>query len=139
MAVIPAAADQAHVFELAVAQIAIEILALGVGRIHLRAIDLGIHVAVGDEDVEPAIVIDVDEADAPAEQARIDAEACLVGAIVERAVAEIHKERIGIAGEIGLHDIEHAVAVVIANGNAHAGLRLAVGRIGDASFDRLHP
>ena len=78
---------QADVFKLAVAQVAVEIFALGVGGVHLGAVDLGIDVAVGDKDVEPAIVIEVDEADAPAEKARVDAQAGLVGAVVEGTVA----------------------------------------------------
>ena len=132
-----AAADQAHVFKLAVAQVAVKILALRIGGIHLCSVHLGIDVAVGDQDVEPAIVVDIDEAHTPAQQPGIHAQSRLVGAVVEGAVAEIHEEGVGIAGEIGLHNVEHAVAVVVADGNAHAGLRLAVGRVGHARLDGL--
>jgi hypothetical protein len=101
-----AAADEAHVFKLAVAQVAVEILSLRVACIDLGAVHLGIDVAVGDKNVEPAVVVDVDEADAPAQQARVDAKACLVGAVVEGAVAEIHIEGIGVAGEVCFHNVE---------------------------------
>ncbi len=48
---------------------------LGIRGVRLRSIDLGIDVAVRDEDVEPAIVIHIEEADAPAQVASVDAEA----------------------------------------------------------------
>ena len=105
---------------------------LGVGRVEVRAVDLGIDVAVGDEDVEPAIVVQIDEADAPAEIARVDAKAGEVGVVFKGAVAEVLVERVGVAGEVGLDDVEQAVAVEVADADAHAGLRLAVGRVGDA-------
>ena len=41
----------------------------------MSGVDLRIDVAVGDKDVEAAVVIEVDEGDAPAETAGIDAEA----------------------------------------------------------------
>src|SRR5208282_2680607 len=69
------ASDQAHIFKLTVAQVAVEVFAFGVGGVHLGAIHLGIDVAVGDQDVEPAVVVDVEEADAPAQQAGVDAQA----------------------------------------------------------------
>ena len=123
------------VLELAVAQIAVEILVLGVGCVHVGTVHFGVDVAVGDEDVEPAVVVHVEEADAPAEKAGVDAEAGEVGAVVEVEPAQVQVERIGVAGEVGLDDVEEAVAVVVADGDAHAGLRLAVGRVGDAGFD----
>ena len=122
-------------FELAVAQVAIEVFVLGVGRIDVRAVHFGIDVAVGDEDVEPAVVVHVEEADAPAEVAGVDAEAGEVGVVVEVAAAEVQIEGVGVAGEVGLDDVEEAVAVEVSDGNAHAGLGLAVGRVGDAGLD----
>ena len=53
-------------FEAAVLQVAIEILVLGVFQIGFGLVDLGIDVAVGHQDVEPAVVIHIEEADAPA-------------------------------------------------------------------------
>ncbi len=44
-------------------------------------------------------------------------------------------ERVGVAGEVCFDDVEQAVAVEVADGDAHAGLRLAVGGVGDAGFD----
>ena len=62
-------------FELAVAEIAVEVFVLGVGRVDVGAFDLGVDMAVGHEDVEPAVVVHVEEAHAPAEEASVDAEA----------------------------------------------------------------
>ncbi len=45
----------------------------------MSGVDLWIDVAVGDKDVESAVVIDVDEGDAPAETMGVDAEAGGIG------------------------------------------------------------
>ncbi len=76
-------------FELAVAEVAVEILVLGVGSVDIGAFDLGVDVAVGHEEVGPAVIVHVEEADAPAEEAGIDAEAGEVGVVVEVAAAEV--------------------------------------------------
>ncbi len=122
-------------FELAVAEVAIEILVLRIGGIDVGAFDLGVDVAVGHEDVEPAIVVHVEEAYAPAEEAGVDAKAGEIGVVVEVAVAEIEVEGVGVAGEVGLDDVEEAVAIEVADGDAHACLGLAVGGVGDAGLD----
>ena len=122
-------------FELAVAQVAVEIFAFGVRRVGVRAVHFGIDVSVGDQDVEPAVVVHVEEADAPAEVAGVDADAGEVGAVVEVEAAEVLIEGGGVSGEVGLDDVEEAVAVEVSDGHAHAGLGLAVGRVGDAGFD----
>ena len=109
---------------------------LGVFQVGLGLIDLGIDVAVRHQNVEPAVVVHVEEADAPAEQPRVDAQAAGISAVLEVAVAEVGVERVGVAGEVGLHHVEVAVAVVVADGNAHAGLRLGLGRERRAGFDR---
>ncbi len=129
------AGEGGDLFKLAVAQVAVDVLMLGVGGVEVGAVDLRVDVAVGDEDVEPAIVVEVDEADAPAEIAGVEAEAGEVGVVFKGAVAEVEVEGVGVAGEVGLDDVEQAVAVEVADGDAHAGLRLAVGRVGDAGFD----
>ncbi len=53
------------------------------------------------------------------------------------AVAKVLIERVRVAGEVGLHDVEQAIAVVVTDGNAHAGLRLAVRGVGDAGLNGL--
>ena len=108
---------------------------LGIGGVGVGAVDFGVDVTVGDEDVEPAVVVHVEEADAPAEVAGVDAEAGEVGVVVEVEVAEVVVEGVGVSGEVGLDDVEEAVAVEVSDGDAHACLGFAVGRIGDAGLD----
>src|SRR6202034_3563177 len=86
-------------FEMAVLQVAVEVLVLGVFEIGFGFVDFWIYVAVRHENVEPTVVIHVEEADAPAEQARVDTNAAGISTIFEGAIAQIRVERIGIAGE----------------------------------------
>src|ERR1700679_263992 len=130
-------AAKTHVLKLAVAQVAVKIFALRVGCVDRGMVDLGVDVAVGDQDVEPAVIVDVQKADAPAKQARVDAQTGLIGAVVEGTVAQVHVERIRVSGEVGLDDVEQTVAVVVAHRDTHAGLGFAVGRIGHSGFDGL--
>ena len=122
-------------FELAVAEIAIEVLVLRVGGVDAGAFNLGVDVAVGHEDVEPPVIVHVEEAYTPAEEAGVDAEAGEIGVVVEVAVAEVEVEGVGVASKIGFDDVEETVAVEVADGDAHACLGFAVGGVGDAGLD----
>src|ERR1035438_630213 len=82
-----AAANETHVLKLAVAQVAVEVFALGIGRINLRSVDFGENMTVGNKNVEPAVVVDVHEAHPPAQQSGVDSEPGLVCPVVEGAVA----------------------------------------------------
>src|SRR6266850_8206597 len=53
------------IFEFSVLQIAVNHLALFVGGLRLELVHLGIDVTVGQEEVQPAAVIQVDEATTP--------------------------------------------------------------------------
>ncbi len=92
--------------------------------------------AVRHQYVEPAVVIHVEEANSPAKQTSINAEAARVCPVFKRAVAQIGVKRIGVAGEVGLCDVKIAVAIVVADRDAHAGLRFAFGRESCARLDR---
>ena len=50
-------------------------------------------------------------------------------------LAQVVIETGGVAGEVGLDDIEIPVAIVIRDRHAHAGLRLAVRAVGHARLD----
>src|ERR1700678_4218185 len=89
----------------AVPQIAIEILVLSVFQIGIRLIDLRIDVPVRHQDVEPAIVIHVEETNSPTQQARIDSQTTGIGPILKRGVPKVGVERISVAREVRLHDI----------------------------------
>src|SRR5437879_5181891 len=88
--------------------------------------------AVSHEKVEPPVVVHVEETDTPAEKPSIDAQAGKVGVVIEVAVAEVEVDRIGVTGEIRFDDVQQAIAVVVADGDAHACLRLSFGRVSDA-------
>ena len=78
-------------------------------------------------DVEPAVVVDVDELHAPPEirpGGRGDARR--VAAIAEHAGRPVLVQRVVVVREVGDDEIGKAVAVVVAGIDAHAGLRPAV-------------
>ena len=86
------------------------------------AVDLGVDVAVGGEEVEPAVVVVVEEGGAPAEEGNGgfgDAE--LVADVGEVAVAVVVVEDLVVVGEGGVVEVDAAVVEVVAGGDAHAG------------------
>lgn len=111
-----------------IAQIAIEILVLAVFQIGLRSIDFRINVSVRHEDVEPAIIIHVEEANTPSQQARIHSQAAWVSPILECSISQIGIKRIRVACEVCLYNIQISVPVIVADGNAHTCLRLGLRR-----------
>src|SRR5205807_7640996 len=92
-------------------------------------------VAVAEENVGPTVVVHVKKTATPAEVLRVLAEAALVSGVLKIRAAEIVVERRRVAGEIRFDQIEIAVEIVIGGGDAHAGLRLAVGAERAAVFD----
>ena len=86
---------------------------------------------VGDDEVGPSILVDIEERDAPAEQL-IAAQTRMFGDVFEELAVLVLVERRPVAGEIRLGDIQKPVAVVIRDRDAHAGLQVAVGIVGDA-------
>ncbi len=130
------AGRQGNIGELPVSEIAVEFLALPVARFNIGLAYLRIDMTVANEDIEPAVIVEIQKAYAPTEEARILAEAGLIRLIVEGHVSEVPVEAGGVAREVRFHEIKLAVAIVIAGGNTHAGLRLPVRTVGDARFDR---
>src|SRR5216684_6417043 len=124
-----------NVGEAAVAEIFIEQLALRVAGFGLELLDFRVDVAVANENVGPAVVVEIEKAAAPAEILGVFAEAGLVGGIFEIGATEIAVERRSVAGEIGFDEIEIAIEIVIGGRDAHAGLGLAVGAEGTAGFE----
>src|SRR4051812_8064496 len=74
-----------HIAEPAVSEIAIEQPWLPVREVKLPAGDLRVDVAVGDEDVAPAVVVEVEEADAKADVLPVGAETGLDARVFEGA------------------------------------------------------
>ena len=79
------------------------------------------------QNVQPAIVIHVEEANAPSQKARVDTHSAGISAVFKSSVAEIGVKRICVTSEVGFHHIKGTVSVVITNRNTHSRLRLAFG------------
>ena len=124
-----------HILEASISKVAINDLPLFVAGLRLDPFDLRIHVAVDDEDVQPAVVVEIDEGDAPSEPAGVEPDSSREGAILAEALAAIRVQRRGVSREVGLEEVDCPVAVVVADGDAHARLRLAVLAVGAAGFD----
>ena len=122
------------VFESAVAEVPVHEGLLQIAISDGRAIDFGIDVAVGDDEVFPAIVVEIDKSDSPAEE-MIGGEAGALRDVLEELAVLVFEERRDVAGEIGFGDIEEAVAVVVGDGHSHTRLQLAVEVVGDAGGD----
>src|SRR3954470_337666 len=76
--------------------------------------------AIGDEEILPAIVVVIKEADAEAEVLRIDSQPCPQAYITEAAVTIILVDGCHLIREIRSHQIEPAVVIVVADSHAHA-------------------
>src|SRR5712675_2737222 len=116
----------ADVDETPLAEILVQNLSLLEGDVEPAGVDLGEDVAVGHEDVGPAVVIEIEETYSPSEIFGVDAQAGLKDGVVEGAVAVVVVEVSRLVGVVGLYDVEPAIAVVIADTHAHAALRSAI-------------
>src|SRR5258708_4006032 len=106
--------------------------ALGISNAEGVLVYLRIDVAVGDENILPAVVVEVEELQAEAEKRNADgAEVGGAGKVGERAVVVVVKKIVGVVGEIGLCDVGPAVIVVVGGIDAHAGLFAAIAAVGD--------
>jgi hypothetical protein len=66
---------------------------------------------------------------------RMSSQAGEISVVVEVSASEVEVEGIGVPGEVGFDDIEEAIAVEVADGDAHACLRFAIGGVCDAGFN----
>src|SRR5260370_26452473 len=85
----------------------------------MLAIHFRVDVAVRQEQIGPAVVVEIEKRDAPAKVLRVEPESRGKGFIVERAVAIVVVERGGIVGEISFEQIDFAVAGEVGRGRAH--------------------
>src|ERR1043166_1528524 len=119
-----------------IAQVVVQDLALAISVLDRSLGHLRIDVPVGHQNVNPAVIIEIQEHHAPPQEPRVLAETGLKGRIFKKIAAEIAIKAGRIAGEVGLDNVELAIAVVIACRHAHAGLRLAIGAVRRAGFNR---
>ena len=92
--------------------------------------------AVDLDDVGPAVVVVVDEAAAPRHVVVVDANAGCESDVAEGSVAVVVVQVARVVGEVGLEDVEPAIAVVVGYGNTHASLLMAVVVVGAAGHYR---
>src|SRR5580700_4735932 len=109
-----------------IAEISIQKFALRVPRLCLELLNLGIHVPVADENVRPAVVIEIQESATPSEKLRVRAQTRGESCVLKVAAAHIVIKRRRISRKVRLHQVEVAVEVVISSGNTHPRLWLAI-------------
>src|SRR5690348_2272398 len=87
---------------------------LGVRHTERMAVHLGIHVAVGNEDVLPSVVVVIEELHAKPEEGDADGtdarRSCQVGKL---AVLVIVVKVVSVIGKVGLDDVGPAIVIVV--------------------------
>src|SRR2546428_9153078 len=91
--------------------------------------------AVADQNVQPAVVVHVEETAPPAEVLRMCARARRESCVFKRCAAKVVIERRSVSSKVGFDNVEITVKVVIACRNAHASLRLAIRAQSAARFN----
>ena len=105
---------------------------LPVGGVPVELVGDRVDVAVGDDEVEPAVVVVIGEGGPPAEErdARTG-DARRIADVREEALAVVVVEDVVVVGEVRDVEVVAPVVVVVADGHAHVGLlapRLVQGR-----------
>ncbi len=119
--------DGWHQVEFFAVDVSKEQRTLGPGGAPACAVDAGVDVAVCDDDVLPAVVVEVEEGVAPAEKGdgRFG-DSHLVADVGEVCVAVVAVERVVVVGEGGVVEVDETVVPVVAEGDAHGGSLAAV-------------
>jgi len=95
---------------------------LGKGRAPVVLIHLWVHVAVHFHQIQPSIVVVVQEAVAPTDKRnRSLRNACFVAHIGKAGVAVVVVENLVVVAKVGDKEIHLAVVLIVAGGNAHGG------------------
>src|SRR6185437_4750536 len=112
--------------------------ALGESSAPVMLIDFGVDMAVDFEEVEPAVVVVVEEAITPAYEGDGGLrDSGLVADVGEAGVTIIVVENLVVVSEIGDIEADEAVVLIIPGGNAHGGDFAAVfvkGEAGDIAL-----
>ncbi len=99
-----------------------------------------VDMAVGDEQIQPAIVVVIEKASAKAQHvSRGQRNACGVAHFVEQALTVVMPKVVGGKLEIGNIEVQTAIVVVIAQGNTHGGHGASTGRERHAGRGRGFP
>src|SRR5580658_1199865 len=68
-----------------------------------------VHVAAGDKQVRPTVIVKVQEGGAPLNILRVHGQPCGTGNIIECATVAVAIERVGVVGKIGLENVQPAI------------------------------
>src|SRR5437588_1856924 len=91
--------------------------------------------AVADQNVRPAIVIEVKETATPPQKLCVRAQPRCKGGVLKGAGPEVMVKRGCVAGEVRLDQVEIAIEIVVGGGHAHASLGLAIRTEGTPCLD----
>src|ERR1700751_5019863 len=108
-------AVRSDIGKVAISQVTVENLPLFESEMQLLGVHLREYVATRNEYVGPPVVVKIAQPHAPAQIFRVDSQTSLQNSIVEGAVSIIVVEARGLIGIVGLHDVEPAIAIVIAD------------------------
>src|SRR6185295_17091161 len=97
---------------------------------------LRVDVPVADENVRPAIVIEIYKADAPAKEPRVLTQPRLKRLVIEDHLPQVSIEARSVTRKVRLYDVDLPIAIVVARRNTHPRLRLAVRTVGHTGFER---
>src|SRR3982074_639822 len=109
-----------------VAKVAVEQFPRRVSGLGLQLLHFGIHVPVTYENVRPAVVVEIKKAAAPAQKLGVRTQTRRESRVFKTTTTLIVVQRGSVAGEIGFDQVQVSVEIIVAGGNSHAGLRLAV-------------
>ena len=97
-----------------------------VSAAQVLAVDFRVNVPIYENQVRPAIVIEIEKHGSPTQILRVQAQASRRCGIGEGAVAVVAIQGGSVVRKICLKDVEVAVAVVIGDSRSHAGLFAAI-------------
>src|SRR5712671_2155182 len=103
-------------------QVVIGDLRLAIAGAQSLTIDLGIHMAICDEDSRPPAVIEVDKLHSPSQPVLDLSQSRAVGYVVKIVVTAIQIERWSVIAEIGFNEVLMPAVPEVASGKTHAGL-----------------
>src|SRR5215831_13222767 len=89
-------------------------------------VNLGIYMSVRNENVFPAVIVEIEEAHSPTQKSRAPTQPRLVGNVAKCSVTVIVVKIRDIALEIRLYNIEEAILVIVSRSSSHTGLLLPV-------------
>src|SRR3954463_10155558 len=99
---------------------------LFIAAAEVLAINLGIYVAIHQQQIRPAVVVDVEEHCSPSQILRVQPQSSCGSGVGKGPIPVVFIESGGIVGKIRLENIQMPVAVIVRDGRSHPGLLAAI-------------